>query len=566
MTDAAAAVEAAKKALAEAEAALAAEAAAPTVSTRSTTGPLDVAGVQAIRAGYAFEGDVLEMGALVNGDALPDVQVRIPVAMLNRHGLVAGATGTGKTRTLQLLAEQLSAAGVPVFAADIKGDLSGIASPGQSSDKLLERTSGIGQHWVAAASPVEYYTLGGQGTGVPIRATVSSFGPLLLSKVLGLNATQESSLGLVFHYADQAGLPLVGLDDLRAVLLWLVSDEGKPELKALGGLGAATVGVILRELITFADQGADVFFGEPEIDTQLFLRQNAAGKGMVSLLEIPGVQDKPALFSTFLMWLLADLFNDLPEVGDIEKPKLVFFFDEAHLLFKDASKDFIDSITQTVRLIRSKGVGIVFVTQTPKDVPNDVLAQIGSRVQHQLRAHTPDDARALKQTVSTYPISGYQLGDVLTSLATGEAIITVMNERGAPTPVAWTRLRAPQGSMQPTAADAMLATVTASPLMATYGTLIDRESAYELLAVKMNAAAATEAKEAEDKALAKQYEQEWKEASSKKAPAARKPASRTTTRTTRKQSNPISDALSSRTGQTVVREVLRGIFSTLKKR
>jgi uncharacterized protein len=514
---------------------------------------------------------VLEMGALVNGDALPDVQVRIPVAMLNRHGLVAGATGTGKTRTLQLLAEQLSAAGVPVFAADIKGDLSGIASPGQSSEKLLARTSGIGQHWAAAASPTEYYTLGGQGVGIPIRATVSSFGPLLLAKVLGLNATQESSLGLVFHYADAAGLPLVGLDDLRAVLLWLASDEGKPELKALGGLGAATVGVILRELITFADQGADVFFGEPEIDTQLFLRQTAEGRGMVSLLEIPGVQDKPALFSTFLMWLLADLFNELPEVGDIEKPKLVFFFDEAHLLFKDASKDFVDSITQTVRLIRSKGVGVVFVTQTPKDVPNDVLAQIGSRVQHQLRAHTPDDARALKQTVSTYPISGYDLGAVLTSLATGEAVVTVMSETGAPTPVAWTRLRAPQGSMQPTPTDAMLATVAASPLMKAYGTEIDRESAYEILAVKMNAAAEADAaaeKAAADAKLAAQYEREWKQASSKKAPAARTTTARTpTTRTTsRASSNPIADALGSRTGQTVVRAVLRGIFSTLKKK
>jgi uncharacterized protein len=585
MTDAAAAVEAARKALAEAEAALAAERAeraekaekaekaerAEKAEPVESGGPLDAAGIEAIRAGYAFEGPVLEMGALVNGDALPDVQVRIPVAMLNRHGLVAGATGTGKTRTLQLLAEQLSAAGVPVFAADIKGDLSGIASPGQSSEKLLARTSGIGQHWAAAASPTEYYTLGGQGVGIPIRATVSSFGPLLLAKVLGLNATQESSLGLVFHYADAAGLPLVGLDDLRAVLLWLASDEGKPELKALGGLGAATVGVILRELITFADQGADVFFGEPEIDTQLFLRQTAEGRGMVSLLEIPGVQDKPALFSTFLMWLLADLFNELPEVGDIEKPKLVFFFDEAHLLFKDASKDFVDSITQTVRLIRSKGVGVVFVTQTPKDVPNDVLAQIGSRVQHQLRAHTPDDARALKQTVSTYPISGYDLGAVLTSLATGEAVVTVMSETGAPTPVAWTRLRAPQGSMQPTPTDAMRATVAASPLMKAYGTEIDRESAYEILAVKMNAAAEADAaaeKAAADAKLAKQYEREWKQASSKKAPAARTTTARTpTTRTTsRASSNPIADALGSRTGQTVVRAVLRGIFSTLKKK
>ena len=455
----------------------------------ATTAPLDAEQVATIKAGYAFDAPALEMGALVNGEPLADVPIRIPLAMVNRHGLVAGATGTGKTKTLQVLAEQLSAAGVPVFAADIKGDLSGIASPGEPNEKLLERTRSIGQDWKAIASPTEYYTLGGQGVGVPIRATVSSFGPLLLSKVLGLNDTQESSLGLVFHYADQAGLPLVDLADLRTVLQWLTSDEGKPELKALGGLSSATAGVILRELISFANQGADVFFGEPEIDTNLFLRTDAEGRGIVSLLEIPGVQDKPAVFSTFLMWLLADLFNDLPEVGDIDKPKLVFFFDEAHLLFTGASDDFIASITQTVRLIRSKGVGVFFVTQTPKDVPGDVLAQIGSRVQHQLRAHTPDDAKALKATISTYPHSGYDLKAVLTELAIGEAIITVMNEKGAPSPVAWTRLRAPQGSMSPTPAAEMQATVDASPLSGTYGTAVDRASAREILAVKMNAAA-----------------------------------------------------------------------------
>jgi len=582
MTDAAAQVEAARKALAEAEAALAAEsAAAPVVEPVGTTsseaetapGPLTPAEIDAIRTGYGFEGEVLEMGALVNGDALADVPIRIPIAMMNRHGLVAGATGTGKTKTLQVLAEQLSAAGVPVFAADIKGDLSGIASPGVSNPKLLERTAGIGQNWSPAATPTEYYTLGGLGTGIPIRATVSSFGSLLLAKVLGLNDTQESSLGLVFHYADRAGLPLLDLDDLRAVLTFLVSPEGKPELKELGGLSSATAGVILRELITFADQGADVFFGEPEIDTSLFLRTDAAGKGLVSLLEIPGVQDKPALFSTFLMWLLADLFNDLPEVGDIDKPKLVFFFDEAHLLFKNASSDFIESITQTVRLIRSKGVGIVFVTQTPKDVPTDVLSQIGSRVQHQLRAHTPDDAKALKSTVSTYPTSGYKLGEVLTSLATGEAIITVMNEKGAPTPVAWTRLRAPMGSMSPTPADVMKATVAASPLLAEYGTIIDRESAREILAEKMNAAAAADDAKVQAAAAAKaqastdaelaKAQREWDKLAKPKATTAK----RTTTRTTTKrQPNVIEDVLGSRTGQTVVREVLRGIFGTLKRR
>jgi uncharacterized protein len=577
MTDAAAQVEAARKALAEAEAALAAEQAVDPVETRpggaGTGGPLDPAAVEAIRAGYAFDGEVLEMGALVNGEALSEVPVRIPIAMMNRHGLVAGATGTGKTKTLQVLAEQLSAAGVPVFAADIKGDLSGIASPGVENPKLLERTAGIGQDWSPSASPTEYFTLGGLGTGIPIRATVSSFGPLLLSKVLGLNDTQESSLGLVFHYADKAGLPLLDLTDLRAVLNFLTSAEGKSELKELGGLSSATAGVILRELITFSDQGADVFFGEPEIDTSLFLRTDASGRGLVSLLEIPGVQDKPALFSTFLMWLLADLFNDLPEVGDIDKPKLVFFFDEAHLLFKNASSDFIESITQTVRLIRSKGVGIVFVTQTPKDVPNDVLAQIGSRVQHQLRAHTPDDAKALRSTVSTYPTSAYKLGEVLTSLATGEAIVTVMNERGAPTPVAWTRLRAPRGSMSPTPPEAMKATVAASPLLAQFGTIVDRESAREILAAKMDAAAAATTQAATAATNAKAAEQaqadmaraqrEWEREAAKgraKTPAAPR---RTTTR---KQPNVVEDVLGSRAGQTVVREVLRGIFGTLKRR
>ena len=587
MTDAAAQVEAAKKALAEAEAALRAaeragaesdasrrrdasaeEAALPRETTNS--GPLTNDEVATIQAGYTFEGPAIEMGALVNGDALPDVPVRIPLAMINRHGLVAGATGTGKTKTLQVLAEQLSAHGVPVFAADIKGDLSGIASAGASSEKLLERTKSIGQDWVPTASPTEYFTLGGQGIGVPIRATVSSFGPLLLAKVLGLNPTQESSLGLVFHYADQAGLPLVDLTDLRAVMQWLVSDEGKPELKSLGGLSGATAGVILRELIAFADQGADVFFGEPEIDTALFLRTNAEGKGIVSLLEIPGVQDKPALFSTFLMWLLADLFNDLPEVGDIPKPKLVFFFDEAHLLFNGASKDFIASITQTIRLIRSKGVGIVFVTQTPKDVPGDVLAQIGSRVQHQLRAHTPDDAKALKSTVSTYPTSGYDLKEVLTSLATGEAIVTVMNEKGAPSPVAWTRLRAPQGSMSPTPAAEMQASVDASPLSGTYGTVVDRDSAREILAVKMNAAAEADARDEADKlAKAQAKEAARVKAEYDKAVRDMERASRpkTTTRTTtRREPDLIGDVLGSRTGQTVVREVLRGIFSTLKRK
>ncbi|MBA8991806.1 hypothetical protein FHW23_003084 [Curtobacterium pusillum] len=567
-------------------------------------GPLGEAAIAAIRDGYEVEGSAVQLGALVNGAALPDVQVRIPLGMLNRHGLVAGATGTGKTRTLQVLAEQIAANGVPVFAADIKGDLSGVAVAGQANDKLLARTAGIGQQWQGVASQAEFYSLGGQGTGVPIRATVSGFGPLLLSKVLGLNDTQESSLGLVFHYAERAGLPLVDLSDLRSVLTFLVSDEGRPELAELGGLSKQTAGVILRELITFADRGADRFFGEPEIDTTMFLRTAADGRGIVSLLEVPGVQDQPEVFSTFLMWLLADLFNELPEVGDQDKPKLVFFFDEAHLLFSGASKDFLEQIVRTVRLIRSKGVGIFFVTQTPKDVPNDVLAQLGSRVQHQLRAHTPDDAKALRATVSTYPTSDYDLGEVLTSLATGEAIVTVMNERGAPTPVAWTRLRAPEGSMDALSAADLEARVQSSPLLATYGTRLDPDSAHEMLARRMEAAAAEaaaadaretaaaaaaeaqkeasraaavaakaaaakEKQEARERAAAqKEYERAQREfeRAERAADARRSKRSSTRTTTSRKANDPLTDLLGSGLGGTIAKEVVQGIFSTLRRR
>jgi DNA helicase HerA-like ATPase len=454
----------------------------------------------AVAAGYAFTGPALDLGALMlDAGRVTDVQVRIPLGMLNRHGLVAGATGTGKTKTLQLLAEQLSAQGVAVFAADVKGDLSGLAAPGTDSPKVAERAASVGQAWKATGFPVDYFALGGQGTGIPLRATMTAFGPTLLAKVLGLNPTQESSLGLVFHYADQAGLPLLDLADLRAVVQFLTSDEGKADLKALGGLSPATAGVILRELIAFADQGADTFFGEPEFDTRDLLRTAPDGRGVISLVELPDLQDRPALFSTFLMWLLADLFHDLPEVGDPEKPGLVFFFDEAHLLFADASKDFLQAITQTVRLIRSKGVGVFFVTQSPTDVPDDVLAQLGSRVQHQLRAHTPNDAKALRATVATYPEGGYDdLGKVLTSLGIGEAVVTVMDERGAPTPVAWTRLRAPESTMGPADPAAMTATVTGSPLHAKYAQAVDRESAREKLAARLDAGATAAEQEHED--------------------------------------------------------------------
>ncbi|MFJ6696861.1 helicase HerA-like domain-containing protein [Streptomyces sp. NPDC091272] len=446
--------------------------------------PGSAAGAEAtaIAGGYAFTGPALDLGALLwDGVCLPQAQIRVPLAVLNRHGLVAGATGTGKTKTLQLIAEQLSAQGVPVFLADIKGDVSGVSAPGEENEKVRERAASVGQDWTATGYPCEFYALGGTGPGIPLRATVTSFGPVLLSKVLQLNQTQEQSLGLIFHYADSKGLELVDLKDLRAVVAFLTSDVGKPELKGIGGLSTVTAGVILRALTAFEQQGAGEFFGEPEFDTNELLRQAPDGRGLVSVLELAAVQRSPQLFSTFLMWLLADLFHDLPEVGDLDRPKLVFFFDEAHLLFNGASKAFLEAITQTVRLIRSKGVGVFFVTQTPKDVPADVLAQLGNRVQHALRAFTPDDAKALKATVRTFPHSPYDLEEVLTGLGTGEAVVTVLNEQGAPTPVAATRLRAPRSLMGPVGDEALERAVKASLLYGRYAEAVDRESAYEKL-------------------------------------------------------------------------------------
>lgn len=460
----------------------------------------EVAEVTEIAAGYAFQGPALDLGAVLwEGRCHPGAQVRIPLAMLNRHGLVAGATGTGKTKTLQLVAEQLAAQGVPVFLADVKGDVSGVSAPGEPGEKVAARAREVGQEWAPRGFTSEFYALGGIGTGIPVRATVTSFGPLLMAKVLQLNQTQEQSLGLIFHYADQKGLELVDLKDLRAVVTFLTSPEGKAELKTVGGLSTATAGVILRALTTFEAQGMGDFFGEPEFDTSEFLRVAGDGQGLVSVLELPAVQDKPALFSTFLMWLLADLYHDLPEVGDLDRPKLVFFFDEAHLLFSGASKAFLESITQTVRLIRSKGVGVFFVTQTPKDVPADVLAQLGNRVQHALRAFTPEDQKALKATVRTFPTSAYDLEETLTGMGTGEAVVTVLSEKGAPTPVAATRLRAPRSLMGPVRAADLEQAVRGSLLYSRYAEAVDRHSAYERLqeeAAKAAAAPAAEAPEA----------------------------------------------------------------------
>ena len=489
---------------------------------------------------YEFEGESLDLGRGVHeGKVHEDAPVRLPLATSNRHGLIAGATGAGKTRTLQLLAEQLSAAGVPVVAADVKGDVSGIAQPGEAGGPAEKRAAELGQEWTPTGFPAEYFSLGGIGPGIPIRATVSDFGPLLLAKILEANETQEQSLSLVFRYADEKALPILDLADLRALLTFFDSDEGKAELKGIGGVSSATIGVLLRSLVQLEDGGGTEFFGEPHLELADLLRLAPDGRGVISLLQLPAVQDKPKLFSTVLMWLLAELFEQLPEVGDIPKPKLVFFFDEAHLLFADATDAFLDSVVQTVRLIRSKGVGVYFITQTPKDIPADVLAQLGNRIQHALRAFTPQDAKALKATVSTFPTTElYDLEELLTQLGIGEAAVTILSESGVPTPVVHTKLRGPLARMA--AADDVDGAAKASQLFAKYGTRVDRESARELLVARM------------------------KQSAPEPEPVGAAPRRRRAE--SAGSGDPLTDFLGSRQGKALQREVVRGMFGLLRKR
>ncbi|MEP6688698.1 MAG: helicase HerA-like domain-containing protein [Gemmatimonadales bacterium] len=498
-----------------------------------------------LAAGYGFTDPCVTLGAALerSGTMHQEPKIRIPLAMLNRHGLIAGATGTGKTKTLQLLTEQLSAQGVPVFAADIKGDLSGLAMPGEAGDRVTGRAKDVGWDWKAAAVPVEFVSLTGK-LGVQLRATVSSFGPLLLGKTLSLNETQTSVLTMVFKYCDDSQLPLLDLSDLRAVLQYLSSDEGKPALAQYGGMSGATVGVLLRKMVELESQGADRFFGEPEFHVKDLMQLTSDGRGIVTVLELSDVQDKPLLWSTFMMWLLAELYHNLPEAGDLPKPKLAFFFDEAHLLFDDASKAFLDQVQQVVRLIRSKGVGVYFVTQTPKDVPSDVLGQLSNRVQHALRAHTPDDDTALRATVRTFPKTEfYDLEETLTTLGIGEAVVTVLDARGSPTPVVATRLIPPGSRMAPLTPDELQADVRQSALLADYGQAVDRESAREMLAARMA--------RTEPPAPAQ--------------PSAPPPAKggRAAKTVAQVAGGALVVALSSTIGRTVGREILRGVFGLL---
>jgi uncharacterized protein len=502
-----------------------------------------------INAAYATEGAAVDLGrGFHDGELVREAVVKIPLATMNRHGLVAGATGTGKTKTLQVITEQLSRAGVPVLVADVKGDVSGLAVPAGAGGAGEKRMADLGLPFSPEAFPVQFLSLGGLGPGVPIRATVTDFGPQLLAKVLGANETQEASLALVYHYADGKGLPLLDLGDLRALLTFLDSDAGKPELEGIGGLSSATVGVLLRSLVGLETGGGTEFFGEPQLDVADLMTVAPDGRGVVSCVELAAVQDKPALWSTALMWLVAELFETLPEAGDLPAPKLVVFLDEAHLLFDEATDAFLDALERTVRLIRSKGVGVFFVTQQPTDLSEAVLAQLGLRIQHALRAFTPSDAKKLRATVSTYPKSDlYDVETLLTSVGTGEAAVTLLSEKGIPTPVVHTRLLGPSSSMDP--APDIDAAAKASPLWAKYGERIDGQSAHEILAGRM---AGPEPAQPEPDLRSPM---EHVPPPRRRAPAPREPGG-----------DAIGDFLRSREGKELQRKITRGIFGMLRKR
>jgi uncharacterized protein len=497
-----------------------------------------------IQDGYSFSGPSILVGApLLEGAVRGSARVRLPLGMLNRHGLIAGATGTGKTRTVELLAEELSESGVPVFVADLKGDLSGLGAAGTANPRLEERAREIGVPFAPVACPVEFLSLSGS-SGIPLRATVSSFGPLLLSRALGLNETQRSTLALVFQYCDAKGLLLLDLTDLKAVLTHLTG-AGSADLAQYGALSKASVGVLLRKVTELEQQGADRFFGEPEFEVEDLLRLDGQGRGIVSILELKDVQERPALFTTFLMWLLASLYRELPEVGDPEKPKLVFFFDEAHLLFEEASKPFLAQVEQVVRLIRSKGVGIFFVTQTPKDIPDEILGQLGNRIQHALRAFTPDDEKALRAAANTFPRSPfYDVPKTLLSMGTGEALVTGLSPQGTPTPLAWTRIAPPRTQMTPIAPEEIEARVRRSALEAEYATPLDRESAREVL----------EARASHGEAGAPPAEM---------AKSASRSAGGRTQPTPPNFMEQVGKALSSPAGRTIERELVRGLLGVL---
>ena len=493
---------------------------------------------QTIIDGYDTKGDFIVLGsALLNGVPQKDAQVKLPLKTLNRHGLIAGATGTGKTVTLQIIAENMCAKGIPVLLMDLKGDLSGIAKAGTGNSKIEERHAAIGIPFVPNGSAVEFLTLSKEN-GAKLRATVSEFGPVLFSKVLDLNDTQSGIIAVIFKYADDKKLPLVDLKDFKALLNY-ITEEGKEEIKKnYGNVSSVSVSTILRAIIELESQGADTFFGERSFEVSDLTRLDAYGRGIASIIRLVDIQDKPKLFSTFMLCLLAEVYQTFPEAGDIEKPKLCIFIDEAHLIFKEASKALLDQIESIIKLIRSKGVGIFFCTQNPYDIPDAVLSQLGLKVQHALRAFTEKDRKAIKKTAENYPISEfYKTDELLTSLGIGQALVTALNEKGIPTPLAATHLRAPMSRIGVLTSDEINQIVSASTIAPKYNEVIDRESAFEILSNKLKATEETEEEEKPKKKSAKEEKSTIEKIS--------------------------ENTMVRQVGRTVVREVARGLLGVL---
>lgn len=448
---------------------------------------------QLIQDGYTFKGDSITVGgAMLEGQGIAGAHVKIPLKTLNRHGLIAGATGTGKTKTLQVIAEQLSLKGIPSLLMDIKGDLSGLAAPGTRNDFIDKRHTSMDLPYEPMGMPVELMTLT-NGDGVHLKATVTEFGPVLLSKILGLNDTQGSILSLLFVYCDNRKLPLIDLKDLRRSLQYIIN-EGKEEVEAeFGQVSASSVNIIMRKVLELEQQGADLFFGERSFEPQDLVRTDANGHGVISIIRLMDIQNKPKLFSTFMLSLLAEIYGHFPEQGDSDRPKLCIFIDEAHLVFEEASTALLDQLEIIIKLIRSKGIGIYFCTQNPIDIPDDILAQLGLKVQHALRAFTAKDRTAIRKAAENYPESDYyQTDELLTQLGTGEALITALNEKGIPTPLAAVMCRAPLSRMDVLSDLEVAGLVAHSTLTAKYNEVIDRESAYELLSGKIERAASEE--------------------------------------------------------------------------
>lgn len=497
--------------------------------------------IQQIKDSYTFKGEYIIMGgAIFKGESIKDVKIKIPLKTLNRHGLIAGATGTGKTKTLQLIAEGLSEKSIPVLMMDIKGDLSGIAKPGLSNLKIEERHNKIGEAYTPRGFPVELLTLS-EEKGTRLRATVSEFGPVLFSKILELNDTQSGIVSLIFKYCDDKQLPLLDLKDFKKVLQY-ITNEGKKEIEeSYGKISTTSTGTILRKVIELEQQKAELFFGETSFEVDDLLRVDEEGCGIISILRLVDIQDRPKLFSTFMLSLLAEIYSSFPEEGDLDSPKLVIFIDEAHLIFNEASKALLDQIETIIKLIRSKGVGIFFCTQNPTDIPSSVLSQLGLKVQHALRAFTAKDRQMIKLTAENYPISEfYKTDEMLTSLGIGEAAITALNEKGEPTALAATLLCAPKSRMDILSETDMDEIINKSKLNSKYNQTIDRESAYEILNRKIQFAS-----QKEDRKIGTV------------------PPGRRVTKEKSTLENILDSPVTRQVGRTVAREITRGLLGVL---